>query len=78
MTVQHQERIEIQQKIDICRAKLTASESTGSQAVEKSAAPEKSREQVKKLLEESGVESSRIIKFLYEDPGGEKDTEKPW
>jgi len=69
---------DIQQKIDICRAKLTASDSQGSQPAGKSTAPEKSREQVKKLLEESGVESSRIIKFLYEDPGGEKDTQKPW
>jgi len=69
---------DIQQKIDICRAKLTASDSNGLQTGAKSSAPEKSREQVKKLLEESGVESSRIIKFLYEDPGGEKDAEKPW
>jgi hypothetical protein len=46
--------------------------------VGKSSAPQKSRAQVQKLLEESGVESSRIIKFLYEDPGGEKDSEKPW
>jgi pSer/pThr/pTyr-binding forkhead associated (FHA) protein len=69
---------DIQQKIDLCRAKLKASDSNGPQTGAKSAAPEKSREQVKKLLEESGVESSRIIKFLYEDPGGEKDPEKPW
>lgn len=69
---------DIQQKIDICRAKLTASSSKSPQSGKKSSAPEKSRAQVQKLLEESGVESSRIIKFLYEDPGGEKDSEKPW
>jgi len=69
---------DIQQNIDICRAKLTASDSKNSQSVGKSSAPQKSRAQVQKLLEESGVESSRIIKFLYEDPGGEKDSEKPW
>jgi tetratricopeptide (TPR) repeat protein len=69
---------DIQQKINLCRAKLTASDSSSLQAGGKSSAPEKSREQVKKLLEESGVESSNIIKFLYEDPGGEKDSEKPW
>jgi pSer/pThr/pTyr-binding forkhead associated (FHA) protein/tetratricopeptide (TPR) repeat protein len=69
---------DIQQKIDLCRVKLKASDSNGPQTGAKTSAPEKSREQVKKLLEESGVESSRIIKFLYEDPGGEKDPEKPW
>lgn len=69
---------DIQQKIDLCRAKLKVSDSNGMQTGTKTSAPEKSREQVKKLLEESGVESSRIIKFLYEDPGGEKDSEKPW
>jgi pSer/pThr/pTyr-binding forkhead associated (FHA) protein len=69
---------DIQQRIKLCRLKLTASSSKGSQSGGKSAAPEKSREQVKKLLEESGVESSRIIRFLYEEPSGEKDSEKPW
>ena len=69
---------DIQQKIVLCRAKLKTSDSNALQTKTKSSAPEKSREQVKKLLEESGVESSRIIKFLYEDPGGEKDPEKPW
>ena len=59
---------DIQQKIDICRAKITASK------------PGSNRKQVEKILDESGIESSRIIKFLYEDQGGEgeKDTEKPW
>ncbi len=57
---------DIQQKIDICRAKLSA------------AKPGSNRKQVEKILDESGIESSRIIKFLYEDKGGEKNTEKPW
>jgi pSer/pThr/pTyr-binding forkhead associated (FHA) protein len=57
---------DIQQKIDICRAKITASKPSGN------------RKQVEKILDESGIESSRIIKFLYEDQSGENDTEKPW
>ncbi len=57
---------DIQQKIDICRAKLSAPQT------------ETNRKQVEKVLDESGIESSRIIKFLYEDQNGEKDSEKPW
>lgn len=57
---------DIQQKIEVCRANLS------------SPPPGDNRKQVEKVLDESGIESSRIIKFLYEDQGGEKDTEKPW
>jgi hypothetical protein len=57
---------DIQQKMDICRAKITSSK------------PRSNRKQVEKILDDSGIESSRIIKFLYEDQGGEDDTEKPW
>ena len=69
---------DIQQKINICRAKLATSKSERRQSQGKSSAPEKSREQVKQLLEESGVESSHIIQFLFEEQSGEKDSEKPW
>ncbi len=69
---------DIQQKINICRAKLATSSSKRRQPQGKSSTPEKSREQVKQLLEESGVESSRIIHFLFEEQSGEKDSEKPW
>ncbi len=57
---------DIQEKIDVCLAKLSAPQ-TGD-----------NREQVEKVLDESGIESSRIIKFLYGDQSGEKDSEKPW
>jgi tetratricopeptide (TPR) repeat protein len=57
---------DIQQKIDICRSKLSAPKPAGN------------RKQVEKILDESGIESSRIIKFLYEDQSGEKSSEKPW
>ena len=69
---------DIQQKINICREKLATSTSQRRQSQGKSSALEKNREQVKRLLEESGVESSRIIQFLFEEQSGEKDSEKPW
>ena len=69
---------DIQQKINICRAKLATSKPKRRQSRGKSSTPEKSREQVKQLLEESGVESSRIIQFLFEEQSGETDSEKPW
>ena len=69
---------DIQQKINICRAKLATSNPKRRQSRGKSATPKKSREQVKQLLEESGVDSSRIIQFLFEEQSGETDSEKPW
>ncbi len=57
---------DIQQKIDVCRAKLSAPQA------------ETNRKQVEKVLDESGIESSRIMKFLYEDQNGENDSKKPW
>ena len=36
------------------------------------------REEIKRLLEESGTESSWIMKYLFEDQKVEKDSEKPW
>jgi pSer/pThr/pTyr-binding forkhead associated (FHA) protein len=69
---------DIQQKIDLCRAKLSPSKTKGPAPRQKAATPGKNREQVKQLLEESGVESSRIIQFLFEDSSGETESEKPW
>ena len=31
-----------------------------------------------RLLEESGTKSTWIMKYLFEDQQGEKDSEKPW
>ncbi|MCP4626772.1 MAG: FHA domain-containing protein [bacterium] len=69
---------DIQQKIDVCRSKIESASPTGSQSQGKTSKPEKSREQVQQLLEESGVDSSRIIQFLFEEQSGETDSEKPW
>jgi pSer/pThr/pTyr-binding forkhead associated (FHA) protein len=69
---------EIQQKITICRSKLGNAAENRRQSPGKSSTSAKSREHVEQLLKESGVDSSRIIQFLYEDKGGEMDSEKPW
>jgi hypothetical protein len=36
------------------------------------------REEIQRLLEESGTESSRIMKYLFEDQEGEKKSDTPW
>jgi len=34
--------------------------------------------EVKRMLEESGTDSSWIMQYLFEDQKGKKDAEKPW
>jgi hypothetical protein len=36
------------------------------------------KEEIKRLLEESGTESSWIMQYLFEDQQKEIDAEKPW
>jgi hypothetical protein len=36
------------------------------------------KEEIKRMLEESGTESTWIMQYLFEDQTGEKDAEKPW
>jgi pSer/pThr/pTyr-binding forkhead associated (FHA) protein len=36
------------------------------------------KEEIKRMLEESGAESSWIMQYLFEDQQGKKDPEKPW
>ena len=69
---------DIQQKINVCRSKLETANPTDHQAQGKSSPSVKNREQVEQLLEEAGVDSSRIIQFLFEEQSGETDSEKPW
>jgi hypothetical protein len=40
--------------------------------------PAEKKEEIKRLLEESGTESSWIMQYLFEDQEGKKDSEKPW
>ena len=36
------------------------------------------RERIRRLLEESGAESSRIMEYLFEEPGEREGAETPW
>ena len=38
----------------------------------------KKREEIQRLLEESGTESSWIMKYLFEEQEGEKKSDTPW
>lgn len=73
----------IKAKITACRQKLvsaqkgdSASDTRGGKLTKKE--EKKKREEIQRLLEESGTESSRIMKYLFEETEGEKDTDTPW
>jgi hypothetical protein len=76
-----QEAPDIKKKINTCKYKLIASRKTQQKTDgNKSGSAQKSnekREEVKRLLEESGTESSWLMQYLFEDQEGEK-SETPW
>jgi len=78
---------EVNNKMKICREKLPGSraryaktslkdKSAGSNRNHQTEAEKK--EEIKRMLEESGTESSWIMKYLFEDQKDEKDSDKPW
>ncbi|MGD9241528.1 MAG: FHA domain-containing protein [Desulfobacterales bacterium] len=69
---------EIKAKISVCRQKMVSAKEDG--RIDKPAKNEKNekREEIQRLLEESGTESSRIMKYLFEDQEGEKKSDTPW
>jgi pSer/pThr/pTyr-binding forkhead associated (FHA) protein len=69
---------EIKAKISVCRQKMVSAKEDGRK--DKPAKNEKNekREEIQRLLEESGTESSRIMKYLFEDQEGEKKSDTPW
>jgi pSer/pThr/pTyr-binding forkhead associated (FHA) protein len=83
---------EVNDKMKICREKLADArakdrearyaktslkkKSQGSKQNDQTQAEKK--EEIKRMLEESGTESSWIMKYLFEDQKDEKDTDKPW
>ncbi len=83
---------EINHKMLICRRKLAearvldqkaVSAETSSQNMirgeqKNSSQQAEKREEIKRLLEESGTESSWIMKYLFEDLQNEIDSERPW
>ena len=73
---------DIQKKIKICRKQLMAnkksSQKNGSQLVSSEQETQKNREEIKRMLEESGTESTWLMQYLFEEQNGEKDSETPW
>lgn len=83
---------EVNDKIKICREKLAVARANSIKTkYAKSSLKKKSRgknrniqseaerkEEIKRMLEESGTESSWIMKYLFEDQQGEKGSDKPW
>jgi pSer/pThr/pTyr-binding forkhead associated (FHA) protein len=73
----------IKARITACRQKMvsakkgsSASNTRGSKLTKNE--EKKKREEIERLLEESGTESSRIMKYLFEDKEGESDSDTPW
>ena len=66
---------DIKAKISACRQKMV---STKKDSRKDKPAKNEKREEIQRLLEESGTESSRIMKYLFEDQEGEKKSDTPW
>jgi hypothetical protein len=83
---------EINQKMIICREKLvetraldqkagpaeTSSQNMAGGEQKNSSEQAEKREEIKRLLEESGTESSWIMKYLFEDQQSDTNSERPW
>jgi pSer/pThr/pTyr-binding forkhead associated (FHA) protein len=83
---------EINNKMKICREKLAIARASSLKAkYAKTSMKKKSRnknqqnqtqaekkEEIKRLLDESGAESSWIMQYLFEDQKDEQDPDKPW
>ena len=76
----------IRQKMMICREKLTAKVKTAKAPIKKKKEDknkkvetlDKSQSEIKRILEESGSDSKWIMKYLFEDDKGVKNSETPW
>jgi hypothetical protein len=83
---------EINNKMKICREKLAVARAKSLEnKYAKTSLKKKSRgnsqrhqtqaekkEEIKRMLEESGTESSWIMQYLFEEQKDDKDSEKPW
>jgi len=83
---------EINHKMTICREKLAKARALNQKSGSAKTSSEKmvrgkqknsskhaeKKEEIKRLLEESGTESSWIMQYLFEDKQSEIDSEKPW
>lgn len=72
---------EINAKMKTCREKVTEARWAARKSSikkKKAGAQDEKREEIKRLLKESGAESSWIMQYLFEDQSSKKDSEKPW
>ena len=83
---------DVNRKMIICRQKLAKARASDQTAGPADDLPEnmakgeqknrseqaKKKEEIKRLLEESGTESSWIMQYLFEDQQTDTDAEKPW
>jgi pSer/pThr/pTyr-binding forkhead associated (FHA) protein len=69
---------DIKAKISACRQKMVSARKDGRKNKPAKNEKNEKREQIQRLLEESGTESSRIMKYLFEDQEGEKKSDTPW
>jgi pSer/pThr/pTyr-binding forkhead associated (FHA) protein len=77
------ESSEIKTKISACRQKMVSAQkgNTKSDRRKNRIAQDEDnqkREEVQRLLEETGTESSWIMKYLFEEQEGEKSSDTPW
>ena len=75
------ESANIKEKISVCRQKLAAAQQKGRNPDGTAADNQKQndkRAEIQRLLEESGTESSTIMKYLFEEQEGEKNSDTPW
>lgn len=76
--------LEIKKKMTICRDKLSELSTASEKPSPAQKTNDEMRAQVKRLLEESGTESTWIMQYLFEEKSGEqeqtgeKDSETPW
>ena len=68
----------INKKITICRDNLDDTQARPAKTSQVQKKTDETQNQVKRLLEESGAESAWIMKYLFEEQSGEKDSETPW
>jgi hypothetical protein len=77
------ETAEIKTKISACRKKIASSRKGNTKSGRdknkiSQAQDDQKREEVQRLLEETGTESSWIMKYLFEEQEGEKSSDTPW
>ena len=83
---------EVNNKMKICREKLADARGRNRKAIyakssldkksqksqQNHQTPAEKKEEIKRMLEESGTDSSWIMEYLFEDKKDDKDDDKPW